>query len=70
MQADTYLTEQQRRRACLLEEASRIVESAMAESRKLTRAEDSHVLRLLRQAQVLEEQTLRWQRHHERFGRE
>jgi hypothetical protein len=42
-------------RSAWLDEASRIVATASAEGRELTEAEDSHVLRLLRRAQVVEE---------------
>ena len=51
-------------RATWLDEASRIVATASAEGRELTEIEDSHVLRLLRRAQVVEEVLARLKRHH------
>ena len=49
-------------RAAWLDEASRIVATASAEGRELTETEDSHVLRLLRRAQVVEEVLARLKR--------
>jgi hypothetical protein len=51
-------------RAGLLEEAARIVATASAEGRELTEAEDSHVLRLMKRAQALEEEVAHLRRHH------
>ena len=51
-------------RAAWLDEASRIVATASAEGRELTEAEDSHVLQLMKRAQVLDEGLARLKRHH------
>ena len=49
-------------RSAWLDEASRIVATASTEGRELTETEDSHVLRLLRRAQVVEEVLARLKR--------
>jgi SpoVK/Ycf46/Vps4 family AAA+-type ATPase len=56
-------------RAALLDEASRIVATASAEGRDLTATEDSHVLRLTKRAQTLDEEVARLRRHHGEHGR-
>jgi hypothetical protein len=56
-------------RAGLLDEAARIVATASAEGRELTEAEDSHVLRLMKRAQTLEEPVTHLRKHHGEHGR-
>ncbi len=64
MENPSDLTEMERDLAATMDEASRIVRAAEAESRELSRPEDERVLSLLKQARALEEQIGRSKRHH------
>ncbi|MBZ5675337.1 MAG: hypothetical protein LAP61_13930 [Acidobacteriia bacterium] len=69
MEESTHFDEMLSERAARLDEASRIVATASAECRELTEAEDSHVLQLMKRAQILDEELARLKRHHGEHGR-
>ena len=54
----------ERERLALLEEASRIVASASAQGRQLTRAEDAEVLSLMRRVRAIERELHHHKRRH------
>jgi methyl coenzyme M reductase gamma subunit len=57
------LTERERERASLFEEAASIVRAASARGRELTTDEDSHVLALMNRVRILEEEIGHLKRH-------
>jgi hypothetical protein len=68
MDPKTCVADLEGKRAYLLQNAAQIVQRATAMARELTRDEDSHVLELIKQAQLIEEELLRFKRHPKRTG--
>ncbi len=57
------MEQKERERAAMLEEATRLVREAAAQSRALTPNEDARVLDLMTRVQNLEGQIRHWKRH-------
>jgi len=65
MQPGLQALDLERKRADLLQKAAELVQNAMASGRELTAEEDLRVLELTKDARAIEEELLRFKRHHD-----